>query len=663
MTLANLDITPRETPAASTSQTSVLAATTVVNGLVAQWTFDEGAGAYAADSSGNSHNGTLVNFPLWTAGRSGGALQFNRMNQVNAPDDAHFSFTNGSSDQSFSVALWINSDDSYLGNLIGHFEPPHNRQWRLGARKDNPSSIYLILFDENASAQIARSVSYNFSPGQWHHLVATYNGSRSGDGMTFYIDGQPKSQNAIADSGGYGAMRTVAAPLEIGAFGGTERNFAGKLDDVRVYNRELAASEVLDIFNEAGNLPLISSIAVTGIDDTSATISWTTDKDTDSIVEYGVTTMYGASTSAGLGVPHSLNLPNLTQNTLYHYRVTSKDAAGHTATSGDLTFATQPTNVATPAQFYVSPNGDDSNPGMIDAPFRTIPRAQAAVRSITSAVSGDITVYLREGTYFISNPLVFDIRDSGTNSHNVIWTSYSGEHPTISGGQTIQGPWTAEGGGIYSAAVSGLGFRQLYINGVAGVRARTPNADALTPYYSLKDWSTENGGVRIGTKIDCEAIYEQYPIVDSRNIQQVAYPHEVEFVNNLYYTQLRFHIAALDNSANNGTTKVIPQEATIVFGGHSNHKKDLTLPDLPVPYIPNPYYYFENAKEFLDTPGEWYLDSHVHKVFYMPRAGETLSTAIVTAPVVERLLQIQGAGSSSVIQNIQFKGITFENSN
>ena len=60
------------------SNPPVLAATTAApTNLVAHWTFDDGSGATATDASGNGHDGTLINGPLWAAGQVGSnALDF-----------------------------------------------------------------------------------------------------------------------------------------------------------------------------------------------------------------------------------------------------------------------------------------------------------------------------------------------------------------------------------------------------------------------------------------------------------------------------------------------------------------------------------------------------------------------------------------------------------
>lgn len=43
---------------------------------IGHWTFDEGSGMTAADSSGNGHDGTLMNGPLWTTGQLNQGLSF-----------------------------------------------------------------------------------------------------------------------------------------------------------------------------------------------------------------------------------------------------------------------------------------------------------------------------------------------------------------------------------------------------------------------------------------------------------------------------------------------------------------------------------------------------------------------------------------------------------
>ncbi|MBI3804680.1 MAG: hypothetical protein HY282_13060 [Nitrospirae bacterium] len=88
--------------------------------------------------------------------------------------------------------------------------------------------------------------------------------------------------------------------------------------------------------------PTLSGIAAGNLTASSATITWNTNENSTSQVEYGTTTSYGASSAldATLVTGHTRALSGLNPSTTYHFRVVSKDAANNTATSGDNTFTT-----------------------------------------------------------------------------------------------------------------------------------------------------------------------------------------------------------------------------------------------------------------------------------------------------------------------------------
>ena len=73
-------------------------------------------------------------------------------------------------------------------------------------------------------------------------------------------------------------------------------------------------------------------------------------------------------------------------------------------------------------------------------------------------------------------------------------------------------------------------------------------------------------------------------------------------------------------------------------------------------------YYFENAKEFLDQAGEWYLDETTNTVYYKPRTGEDMTTATVIAPMVETIMSVNGTSTSSQASYLWFQGLTFAHS-
>ncbi len=88
--------------------------------------------------------------------------------------------------------------------------------------------------------------------------------------------------------------------------------------------------------------PVISSVTASSTTSSGAAITWTTNVPSDSQVEYGPTSSYGGATpiDTGLVTAHPVMLGNLAASTPYHYRVSSRDAAGNLAVSGDFTFTT-----------------------------------------------------------------------------------------------------------------------------------------------------------------------------------------------------------------------------------------------------------------------------------------------------------------------------------
>ncbi len=91
--------------------------------------------------------------------------------------------------------------------------------------------------------------------------------------------------------------------------------------------------------------PVITNVTATSITSNAATISWTTDQPSTSLVNYGASTAYGSSSNQGstLAMSHSITLTGLTPGTTYNYDVVSANSANASTTSGNFTFATPAT--------------------------------------------------------------------------------------------------------------------------------------------------------------------------------------------------------------------------------------------------------------------------------------------------------------------------------
>jgi Concanavalin A-like lectin/glucanases superfamily/Bacterial Ig domain len=118
--------------------------------------------------------------------------------------------------------------------------------------------------------------------------------------------------------------------------------------------------------------PVISRVAAGLVTSSTATIVWTTDELSDSFVEYGVTSIYGSRAPMDPVplVSHAESLSALSPNTLYHYRVSSRDAAGNLAVSGDFTLTTLASVVSVPSipDPIVAPPPDPVAPAPASSP-------------------------------------------------------------------------------------------------------------------------------------------------------------------------------------------------------------------------------------------------------------------------------------------------------
>jgi len=132
--------------------------------------------------------------------------------------------------------------------------------------------------------------------------------------------------------------------------------------------------------------------------------------------------------------------------------------------------------------YYVATDGNDANPGTREKPFATIARARDSVRgTIEQGLNRDVTVVIRGGSYRLTEPIVFGLKDGGTEEHSITYKAAAGENPVISGGRVITG-WTAGDDGIWRAELPDVesgkwSFRQLWVNGTRAQRARHPNED------------------------------------------------------------------------------------------------------------------------------------------------------------------------------------------
>ncbi|WP_080837697.1 Ig-like domain-containing protein [Cohnella massiliensis] len=277
------------------------------------------------------------------------------------------------------------------------------------------------------------------------------------------------------------------------------------------------------------------------------------------------------------------------------------------------------------ADYYVSPDGDDGNPGTEAAPFGTLERARDAVRAIQRPLIGDVRVILRGGTYALNDTFALDERDSGSNGYRIVYQAYSGEKAVIGGGKAITG-WTLHDPekNIYRAYAGGdIETRQLYVNGVRGIRARSAGG------LSNATW---DDGVVGHTTTDTF-------LAEWGNIS------DMEMVYKSLWTNSRMGVESI--TAENGIATIKMKQPGWYYVTHKGSHSAKA-----------PWYY-ENAYELLDEEGEWYLDRTTDTFYYKPREGEDLASAEVIAPVLEKLITAEGSSLDAPIRDVRFEGLSF----
>ena len=89
-------------------------------------------------------------------------------------------------------------------------------------------------------------------------------------------------------------------------------------------------------------------------------------------------------------------------------------------------------------EFYISPKGNDTNPGTQKAPFRSLEKARDAVRSVrNNEKEKPVTVYISGGNYYLEKPVVFGPEDSGNGRGPIIYKAVAGEEPVFTGSQRL----------------------------------------------------------------------------------------------------------------------------------------------------------------------------------------------------------------------------------
>ncbi len=285
-------------------------------------------------------------------------------------------------------------------------------------------------------------------------------------------------------------------------------------------------------------------------------------------------------------------------------------------------------------EIFVAPNGRDSNPGTKSRPVATLQQARQIARKTKAQTKEPVTVWVKSGTYYFSEPLVLSLEDSG-----ITYSAASGETVTLSGGRKIIGQWKSFRDGILMTTVPrGFAFTQLFVNGKRQIRARYPNYDPSQPGKS--------------GYIAPAADEEEWPArklqYDPATFTKQKWAHPEDAV---------VHIFAKNYWGNmQWQVRDINWNSHIIKFGRGGFQLNETMQGRDATAIGKASRFFvENVFEELDTEGEWYLDQKNSVLYYKPPAGVDLKTALVEAAVLKQLVELRGTEDSPA-RNITLTG-------
>ncbi len=278
----------------------------------------------------------------------------------------------------------------------------------------------------------------------------------------------------------------------------------------------------------------------------------------------------------------------------------------------------------------VSANGDDTADGTLENPLKTLNGAKEKLKALNLTEDVHITVWFRGGTYTLPDTVSFD----ETDKCNVLYRSYPDEEVVFTGSKEIKGNWKETEINGVKAFVTTVSvksdedyFRSLFKDGKHLSRSNYPKED----FFKVKD-----------PKLDEAIVPETDPDYFTHSAVFYANTADILSFSNPQDIDIRLMHFWCD--------ELLPVHSIDAKTGRIETQKPTSM---TIRVEDN--YIFENVKEALTLPGEWYLDRNEGKLYYIPEDGDTTENTVLYAGNTEQLITINNA------HNITFQGINFEN--
>ncbi len=276
---------------------------------------------------------------------------------------------------------------------------------------------------------------------------------------------------------------------------------------------------------------------------------------------------------------------------------------------------------------FVSPDGDDKNQGSQSEPLKTLEGVKNILRTYKSQnIDETVTVWFNGGTYYFESAVKFDANDYS----GVIFRNIPGEEVVFSGSYDIS-EWEKGAINGIDCLIAKVDTENNYFRSLFKGEKRLSNSI----------WPKEG----VFTVKNSELSDALFPDSDYFKLHVAFYANADEIMSftNVQDVNVRIMHKWCDDilpllSADTSNGRVVLRKAAAM----SIDKGD--------------NYVYENVKEALSLPGEWYLDKAEGVLYYIPEEGETADNLVLSAPATEAFIDING------VSDISFQGIKFINS-
>lgn len=302
--------------------------------------------------------------------------------------------------------------------------------------------------------------------------------------------------------------------------------------------------------------------------------------------------------------------------------------------------------------FYISSTGNDSNNGNKDYPFKTLKGCQNAIRTLikeSKLDKGTITIYLKEGTYYLNEAFVLDNNDFINNNVSITYKPYKNDNVTITGAVELKSnefkkitdkdllsdfvnkeasknilQYDLKKAGIYygSTMKDITKAPELFFNDKPMTLSRWPNEGFLTVDKVIYNpQQNEKKGFIFRDKED--------------HISKWKYPMDIWMFGYWCYDWADSTVKVKSIDIVNAT---IESDSNATYGISDNQR-----------------YYFLNILQEVDTPGEYYIDREKGILYFYPPIS-VKNAKIQLSQLNEAFIKITD------LSNITFQDISFEGS-